>query len=91
MICDSCKYWKPTYAPYVVHGNKLSMTCQKDKSYERGGCKDWEKREEDIQEKKPLLPDVRPTMDDANKALASGLKEYAKIMEAAGDGADEHI
>lgn len=45
MICDTCKYWKPTYAPYVVNGVKLIMTCTKDKEYEVGGCKYWEKKE----------------------------------------------
>ena len=46
MICDSCKYWKPTYAPFVVHGIKLIMTCQRDKQWETGGCKYWERKEE---------------------------------------------
>jgi len=30
MSCQSCKHWRPTYAPYVKHGYPYIMTCRKD-------------------------------------------------------------
>lgn len=52
MICDNCKYWKPTYAPYVVHGVKYIMTCHKNKpSGETGGCRYWEAKVKTEKEK----------------------------------------
>lgn len=48
MMCETCKYWKPTYAPFVLHGVKQIMTCHKDKpTSEVGKCKYWEPKNEE--------------------------------------------
>ena len=45
-MCESCKYWKPTYAPYVLHGVKAIMTCHRNRpDGEVGKCKYWERRD----------------------------------------------
>ena len=51
MVCNSCKYWKPTYAPYVLHGYPYIMTCHKEdkekSTFEEKRCKYWESAKED--------------------------------------------
>lgn len=51
MICNSCKYWKPTHAPYVLHGYPYIMTCHKEdkekSTFEEKRCKYWESAKED--------------------------------------------
>lgn len=49
MSCQSCKHWRPTYAPYVKHGYPYIMTCRKDnKDRQEFGdkCKYWESNNE---------------------------------------------
>ena len=47
MMCKTCKYWKPTYAPYVVHDYPYIMTCHKENkekaTFDEKRCRYWEK------------------------------------------------
>ena len=42
MACENCKYWKPTYAPYV---HKMIMTCTNETTEDKSGrCKEFKRR-----------------------------------------------
>ena len=63
MLCDYCKYWQPVYAPYI---KRLVPCCTKrnnepDLKWESGGCKFWEKREEDPPKSGPII-DPKPVL-----------------------------